>query len=60
MVRGLNLACDTYLTEQFGIEALKKRIELTLNNPVPTPSPTCASARINLQLKNIKGLAGQC
>jgi two-component system KDP operon response regulator KdpE len=34
MVRGLNLACDTYLTEPFGIEALKKRIELTLNNPV--------------------------
>jgi two-component system sensor histidine kinase ChiS len=35
MVRGLNLACNTYLTEPFGMESLKKRIELTLNNPVP-------------------------
>ena len=35
MVRGLNLACDSFLTEPFGIAALKKRIEGTLNNPSP-------------------------
>ena len=32
-VRGLNLACSTYLTEPFGINTLKKRIETTLNDP---------------------------
>jgi len=37
MVRGLNLACDTYLTEPFDMPALKKRIEVTLNNPHPHP-----------------------
>jgi DNA-binding response OmpR family regulator len=29
-VRGLNLGCDSYLTEPFGIDTLKKRIEDTL------------------------------
>lgn len=33
MVRGLNLACDTYLTEPFGITTLKSRIEYTLKHP---------------------------
>jgi DNA-binding response OmpR family regulator len=37
MVRGLNLACDTYLTEPFGIATLKKRIEGTLKNPSLRP-----------------------
>ncbi len=32
MVRGLNLACDNYLTEPFGIATLKTRIELTLKH----------------------------
>ena len=30
-VRGLNLGCDSYLTEPFGMDILKKRIEATLN-----------------------------
>ncbi|MGD0779903.1 MAG: response regulator [Dehalococcoidales bacterium] len=30
-VRGLNLSCDSYLTEPFGMDILKKRIEATLN-----------------------------
>jgi DNA-binding response OmpR family regulator len=29
-VRGLNLGCDSYLTEPFGIDELRKRIEDTL------------------------------
>jgi DNA-binding response OmpR family regulator len=33
MVRGLNLACDSYLTEPFGIATLKTRIEYTLKHP---------------------------
>jgi DNA-binding response OmpR family regulator len=37
MVRGLNLACDSYLTEPFGIAALKKRIENTLKIPSLRP-----------------------
>jgi two-component system KDP operon response regulator KdpE len=37
MVRGLNLACDSFLTEPFGMSTLKKRIEDTLNNPSPRP-----------------------
>ncbi len=37
MVRGLNLASDSYLTEPFGMSTLKKRIEDTLNNPSPRP-----------------------
>ncbi len=34
-VRGLNLSSDTYLTEPFDIDTLKKRIEATLNRSVP-------------------------
>jgi len=30
MVRGLNLSSDSYLTEPFGIEELKERINMTL------------------------------
>ena len=30
-VRGLNLGSDSYLTEPFGVDALKKRINLTLS-----------------------------
>ena len=44
MVRGLNLACDSYVTEPFGITTLKKRIETTLNGPA---SRTVTNIRIN-------------
>jgi DNA-binding response OmpR family regulator len=33
MVRGLNLTCDDYLSEPFGITTLKSRIENTLKHP---------------------------
>ena len=35
-LRGLNLGADDYLTEPFGIDALKERIELTLKRSVTT------------------------
>jgi two-component system alkaline phosphatase synthesis response regulator PhoP len=38
-VRGLNLGSDGYLTEPFGVDELKKRIEDTLQHPVITPEP---------------------
>jgi DNA-binding response OmpR family regulator len=44
MVRGLNLACASYLTEPFGITTLKKRIESTLNDH---SSHTAANIRIS-------------
>jgi DNA-binding response OmpR family regulator len=34
MVRGLNLSADDYLTEPFGVDGLKKRIEHTLKRNI--------------------------
>jgi len=39
MVRGLNLGSDSYLTEPFGIDELKKRIEGTLIRSTVTAEP---------------------
>jgi two-component system alkaline phosphatase synthesis response regulator PhoP len=36
-VRGLNLSCDSYLTEPFGIATLKRRIEDTLKRTALEP-----------------------
>jgi DNA-binding response OmpR family regulator len=37
MIRGLNLGCDSYLTEPFGVATLKKRIEATLKRAATEP-----------------------
>jgi DNA-binding response OmpR family regulator len=45
-LRGLNLGADDYLTEPFGIDALKERIELTLKRNVPvTDNPVSNNGR---------------
>ena len=46
-VRGLNLGCDSYLTEPFGIDELKKRIEDTLKR-----SPVAAEPQYNIHVSN--------
>src|SRR4030042_274452 len=38
-VRGLNLGSDSYLTEPFGMDVLKTRIEDTLNRTAVTAAP---------------------
>jgi DNA-binding response OmpR family regulator len=38
-VRGLNLGCDTYLTEPFGVDVLKMRIEDTLQRSAAKADP---------------------
>lgn len=38
-VRGLNLGCDSYLTEPFGMDELKQRIEDTLKRMASAPEP---------------------
>ena len=38
-VRGLNLGCDSYLTEPFSIDVLKTRIEDTLKRSTVTADP---------------------
>jgi len=38
-VRGLNLGSDSYLTEPFGIDVLKARIEDTLKRATVTADP---------------------
>ena len=42
-VRGLNLCSDSYLTEPFGIDTLKMRIEETLNRSIPVINHTFAN-----------------
>jgi DNA-binding response OmpR family regulator len=45
-LRGLNLGADDYLTEPFGIDTLKERIELTLKRNVPvTDNPVSNNGR---------------
>jgi DNA-binding response OmpR family regulator len=45
-LRGLNLGADDYLTEPFGIDALKERIKLTLKRNVPvTDNPVSNNGR---------------
>ena len=44
-VRGLNLSCESYLTEPFGMDTLKKRIEDTLNR-------TAVGAFSNIRVSN--------
>lgn len=45
-LRGLNLGADDYLTEPFGIDALKERIELTLKRNAPvTGNPVSNNGR---------------
>ncbi len=45
-VRGLNLGADDYLTDPFGVDALKERIELTLKrNVTATSNPASNNGR---------------
>lgn len=45
-VRGLNLGADDYLTEPFGVDTLKERIEMTLKrNVTATSNPKSNNGR---------------
>jgi len=45
-VRGLNLGADDYLTEPFGVDTLKERIELTLKRNIKaTSNPVSGNGR---------------
>jgi DNA-binding response OmpR family regulator len=45
-VRGLNLGCDSYLTEPFGMDVLKKRIDDTLQRSA-LPTDTVYKIRVS-------------